>query len=78
LQYLKPEDLKEQHVCNKCCFQLEKNATEAFKMLKVAFGKLKLGGTRIYVWFCTFKNSVTSTENDECSGYPVMSKTDEI
>jgi hypothetical protein len=70
-------DLKEQHVCIKFCFKQGTNDTETFKMLKVCFGKQIVGRTQVFEWFSKFKNSVSSAEDDEHSGHPSMSKTDE-
>jgi len=45
-------DLKEWLVCNKLCFKLWKNATEASEMLKVAFVEWTTGRTLFYECFC--------------------------
>jgi hypothetical protein len=38
-------EMKEQDVCFKFCFKLEKNATEAFE---VCFGEQKIGRTQVF------------------------------
>lgn len=48
---------------------------ENFKILKAAFGK-HMGRTQLFVWFSKFPN-VTSVEDAECLGQPLMRKTDE-
>jgi hypothetical protein len=61
-------DLKEQHICIKYCFKLR-------KMLQYNLKADRKNAS--YDWFSTFKSGVTCVENNECSGCPAMSKTDE-
>lgn len=56
-------DLKQQRLCVTFCFKLEKNATETFEMLKVAFGEQAIGRTQVFEWSCRFRSGVTSAED---------------
>jgi hypothetical protein len=46
-------------------------------MLKVAFGEQTMGRTQVFECFSKPKSCVTCVENDECSGCPSASRTDE-
>jgi len=55
----------EQRVCIKFCVRLGKTASETFEMLKQAFGDSCMSRSRTFEWFGLFKNSRTSTANDD-------------
>jgi hypothetical protein len=70
-------DLKEQRICVKFCFKLEKTATETCEMLKTASGDNAMGRTQTFEWFARFKRGKTSVESSERSGRPSTGHTDE-
>ena len=65
-------DFHEQRACIKFCFKLGKTATECYEMLKTAFGE------QTFQWFFRFKADRNSIDDDECSGRPVYSSTQEM
>jgi hypothetical protein len=58
-------DVKEQRVCIKFCFELDKSVAEIHQMLKQAFGDDALGHIQTHDWF---KNGRTSVDDDKRSG----------
>jgi hypothetical protein len=44
-------DVKEQRICIKFCFKLNKTAAETYRMLKEAFGEQALRHARTSEWF---------------------------
>jgi hypothetical protein len=69
-------DVKEQRICIKFCFKLDKMAAETHKMLKEAFGDNVLGLTQTYEWFKCLKNGRMSVDNEH-SGRPSTGTTTE-
>jgi len=63
-------EVDEQRVCIKFCVRLGKTGSEAFEMLKQAFGDSCMSRSRTFEWFGCFKNGRTSTANDDRSGRP--------
>jgi hypothetical protein len=57
-------DVKEQWICIKFCFKLDKMASETHTMLKEAFGGNAQGPTQTYEWFKRFKNGWMSVNDD--------------
>jgi hypothetical protein len=53
--YPEMAEKKEQYVCIKFCFNLEKNATEAFETLKVCFGGQKMEEHKFFSLFISSK-----------------------
>jgi len=49
-------DVKEQRICIKFCFKLNKTAVETHRMLKEAFGEQALSQARTFEWFTHFKD----------------------
>jgi len=49
-------DVKEQRICIKFCFMLNKTAAENHRMLKEAFGEQALSQARTFEWFKRFKD----------------------
>ncbi|XP_050533350.1 protein GVQW3-like [Daktulosphaira vitifoliae] len=72
------ETIEEQRVCVKFCFKLGKSSSETFKLLKQAFGDDVLSRTTCFEWFKRFKEGRSSTKDNERSGRPSTSKTNEI
>jgi hypothetical protein len=52
----------------------QKNAMEAFEMLKEAFGEETVGRTPVFELFSRLRSCVTSVKDAGSSGYPSMSK----
>ena len=61
-------DVKEQRICIKLYFRLNKTATETHRMLKEAFGERALSQTRTFEWFTRFKDGGESVEDRKYSG----------
>ena len=58
-------DYKEQRICMKFCFLLEKSAVETVLMLQEAVSK-----TQLYEWYSRFKGGEMSREDQPRSGRP--------
>jgi len=56
-------DVKEQRICIKFCFKLNKTAAETHRMLKEVFGEQALSQARTFEWFKSFKDSLESIED---------------
>jgi hypothetical protein len=56
-------DHKEQRVCVKFCFILEKTTAETIVMLQQAFKDDAFGKSQVYEWFSRFKNGNMSIED---------------
>jgi hypothetical protein len=61
-------DVKEQRICIKFCFNLNKTAAETHRMLKEAFGEEALSQTRTFEWFKRFKDGRESVYDRKYSG----------
>jgi len=61
-------DVKEQRICIKFCFKLNKTAAETNRMLKEAFGEQALSQARTFEWFKRFKDGRESVEDRKHSG----------
>ena len=61
-------DVKEQKICLKFCFKLNKTAAETHRMLKEAFGEQALSQARTFDSFKHFKDGWESVEDDKHSG----------
>jgi len=61
-------DVKEQRICIKFCFKLNKTAAETHRMLKEAFGEQALSQARTFEWFKHFKDGWESVEDCKHSG----------
>jgi len=60
-------DVKEQRICIKFCFKLDKTAAETHRMLREAFGDNALSQTQTYERFTHFKKGMMSVDDDEPS-----------
>jgi hypothetical protein len=49
-------DVKEQRICIKFCFKLNKTAAETHRMLKEAFSEQALSQAGTFEWFTRFKD----------------------
>jgi hypothetical protein len=56
-------DVKEQRICTKFRFKLNKTAAETHQMLKKAFGEQALSQARTFEWFTPFKDGRDSVDN---------------
>jgi len=61
-------DVKEQRICIKFCFKLNKTAAETHQMLKEAFDEQALSEERTFGWFKRFKDGRESVEDRKHSG----------
>jgi hypothetical protein len=71
-------DVKEQRICIKFCFKLNKTAAETHRMLKEAFGEQTLSQARTFEWFKHFKDGRESVDDCKHSGQPSTCTTPEI
>ena len=65
---IKMADVKEQRICIKFCFKLNKTAAETHRMLKEAYGEQALSQARTFEWFKHFKDGQESVEDRKHSG----------
>jgi hypothetical protein len=62
----------------KFCLKFEKTATETFEMLKSAHGEECLSRTSVSEWHKRFKEGRESLQDDERTGRPSTSRTQEF
>ena len=67
----------EQRVCINFCVKLGKTATETVLMLEKAFGSASLSRGRVFEWHRRFREGQSSAEDNERSGRPSSSRTDD-
>ena len=67
----------EQHINMKFCFKLQKSAKETHKMLKLVYGDAAVTMKMVYKWFERFHNGCESVQDEERSGHPSTSTTQE-
>jgi len=60
--------VKEQIICIKFCFRINKTAAETHQMLKEAFGEQALSQVRTFEWFKHFKDGQECVEDRKHSG----------
>jgi hypothetical protein len=68
-------DFKEQRICIKFRFRLNKTAAETHLMLKEAFGDNAMSQSKLFLWYKRFKGGRTSVDDVEHSGRPSTSTT---
>jgi len=61
-------DFKEQRICIKFYFNLEKTAAETHRMLQEAFGDNAMSQSKTFLWYKHCKDERMSVDNDERSG----------
>jgi transposase len=66
-----------QRINMKFCFKLQKSAKETHKMLKLIYGDTAVTMKTVYKWFERFRNGCELVEDEERSGHPSTSKTQE-
>jgi len=67
-----------EHCINmKFCFKLQKSAKETHKMLKLVYSDAAVTMKTVYKWSEQFRNGRESVEDEERSGHPSTSKTQE-
>jgi histone-lysine N-methyltransferase SETMAR len=71
-------DVKEQRICIKFYFRLNKTATETHRMLKEAFGEQTFSQARTFESFKRFKDGLESVEDRKQSGRLSTCTTPEI
>ena len=69
-------DLKEQNDCIIFYFKLLKKCYENFQNIESCFWRVENGMNIVFACFYKFKSGMTSAENDDDSGHPLISKTD--
>ena len=57
------DSIKEQRICIKFCYNLDKTATETHKMLKHAFGDKTMSQIACFKWFAKFKSGRQTVED---------------
>jgi len=67
----------EQRINMQFCFKLQKSAKETHEMLKLVYGDAAVTTKTVYRWFERFRNGCESVEDEERSGHPSTSKTQE-
>jgi len=67
----------EQRINIKFCFKLQKSAKEIHKMLKFVYGDAAVTMKTVYKWFERFRDGCESVEDEERSGRPSTTKTQE-
>jgi len=67
----------EQRINMKFCFKLQKSAKETYEMSKLVYGDVAVTMKMVYKWFKQFCNGCESVEDEERSGCPSTSKTQE-
>jgi len=65
----------EQHVNIKFCFKQQKSVNETHEMLKLVYGDAAVTMKTVYKWFERSRNGCESVEDEERSGRPSTSKT---
>ena len=71
------KERKEQRVCVKFCFNLDKTFTETFRKLQQAYGDDCLSRTQCYKWYPRFESGRTFIEDDPKSVRSVTSTDDD-
>ncbi|XP_011146696.2 putative uncharacterized protein FLJ37770 [Harpegnathos saltator] len=69
--------MSDQRVCLKFCVKNGIKCSEAFKMLKKAFGDNTMSQPRVYEWYKRFQEGREDIEDDARSGRPSTSTSDE-
>jgi len=59
----------------KFCFKLQKSAKETYEMLKLVYRDAAVTMKTVYKWFERFCNGCESVEDEESSGRPSTSET---
>ena len=70
-------DKFEQTECIKFCVRLVKTTAGMLDMLRKAFGDISLGRSTVFEWHVRFKSGRESIKDDERTGRPTTSKTNE-
>ena len=68
---------QEQRIGKKFCFKLQKRGKETHEMLKLVYGDAAVTMKTVYKCFERFRNGCESVEDEERSGRPSTSKTQE-
>ena len=67
----------EQRYAIKFCMKLGKTASEALEMLRTAYGEAALSSAQVFRWHKAFKDGREAVEDEQRSGRPSTSRTDE-
>jgi len=68
---------EEQRVAIKFCCKVNFSATKTVELIQKAYGDAALSQTTIFEWHKWFRESRESVKDDECSGRPTTSRTDD-
>ena len=69
--------LLEQRYAIKYCFKLGKTANKTHEMIKSAYGDDAMGRSSVFAWHNLFREGREQFEDDQRSGRPLTSKSDE-
>ena len=67
----------DQRICIKFCVKNEIKCNKVWEMLTKAYGESAMSKTRVYEWYKRFQDGREDVEDDERSGRPSTSTTDE-
>lgn len=67
----------EQHYSVKLFVKLKKTATEIFRMTQEAYKEEAMLRATVFMWYKRFENSREDVEDDNCTGRPLTSRTEE-
>ena len=68
---------EEQHVAFKFCCKVNFSATKTVELIQKAYGDATLSQTTIFEWHKRFREGRESVKDDERSGQPITSPTDD-
>ena len=68
---------EEQSVEIKFCSKVDFSATKTVELIQKAYGDAALSRTTIIEWHRRFREGRQSVKDDECSGWPTTSRTDD-
>ena len=71
------DEKDEQRVAIKFCCKADMSATDTLKMIQKAYGNVLLSRTTVFEWHERFRESRESVKDDERSGRPTTTRTDD-
>jgi len=66
----------EQHYAIKFCAKLGKSGSETLQLLRTAYGDVVLSSSQVFRWHKAFKDGRESVEDEQCTGRPSTSRTE--
>ena len=70
-------DVKEEHVAIKFCCKVDSSATRTVELIQKAYGNVALSRITIFEWHKRFREGRDSVKDNESSGRPTTSRTDD-